>query len=115
MKILPHYSEIAILKAKGARSSSYARSVWYGFTQGPLNLPRQVITSIYYGVKIIAVGLFLGLLYFLEKGVAKPFFGVFGLMVLGLLGRLTLLEDEEAKGTEISRLGGDPEGADEPR
>ncbi len=105
MSILPHYSEICILRNHRVKKGNLIRSVWLGVSQALLNLPRLVLTEVVGGVVILLVGLVNGLWHIAWRGLVTPILSVLCLAALGLCGRVTLISDEETKGEEIIELG----------
>lgn len=99
MKLFPHYSEILLIKDV-KKTANYKRSVWYGLTQGVINWPRMFLTNVTKGLLIV----FKGVLQIVFGGVVGPILSICSVLILGLLGRVSIIGDKKDEGLEAVRL-----------
>lgn len=89
--LFPNVTEIAVL-VKGV-NPDYKRSAWLGVTQGFLNFPRILFEGLF-SVAVTTLTLTLLVLFMiLMEVIVAPLIAIFTSVTLGLLGRVSTMED----------------------
>lgn len=103
MKLFPHYSDVLFIVGEG-KTEHRKRAIWYGMTQGLLNLPRLIIMNTLVGLRLMLVGILAGLFRILALGIFIPFMITLTLFLAGLAGKVTLKSDEESEKLKTAKI-----------
>jgi len=102
--ILPNYSQIAAMRNR--KSQYRLRSAWYGISQPIMNVPRMILMGFTLSMFELAKGLIIFGYSFLYLTLTKPFLVFFAVLLVGILGHLTFIEDPEVEGSNFTPLDG---------
>lgn len=103
MKLFPHHSDVLFIIGEG-KTEHRKRALWYGATQGLLNLPRLIIMNTLAGLRLMLVGFLAGLFRIFALGIVIPFLITLTLFVAGLAGKVTLKSDRESEKLKTAKI-----------